>query len=364
MSVSLKSPVRYSPDVETSAADEHETIEGLKQALHDIQETTAADYGSAVRSVHAKSHGLLEGELTVHDGLPPELAQGMFAAAGTHAAVLRFSTNPGDILDDDISVPRGLALKILDVAGERLPGAEGATQDFVMVNGPAFAAADPKKFLGNLKLLSKTTNKAEWAKKALSKVLRATEAALEAVGGESSLLSTLGGAPNVHPLGQTYFSQTAFRYGDFIAKFQLVPVSPELRVLEEVKVDASDRPDAIREDVASAMAEHGGVWELRVQLCRDLETMSIEDPSTPWDETASPFITVATLTAPQQTSWSYEKSQAIDNEMRFSVWTGLAAHQPLGGINRVRRDTYQMSADFRGRFNNCPIHEPRALETV
>ena len=27
---------------------------------------------------------------------------------------MRFSTNPGDILDDAISVPRGLALKILD----------------------------------------------------------------------------------------------------------------------------------------------------------------------------------------------------------------------------------------------------------
>jgi hypothetical protein len=37
-------------------------------------ETTSQDYHHAVRSVHAKSHGLLDGELTVLDSLP--LAQG------------------------------------------------------------------------------------------------------------------------------------------------------------------------------------------------------------------------------------------------------------------------------------------------
>jgi hypothetical protein len=44
--------------------------------------------------------------------------------------------------------------------------------------------------------------------------------------------------------------------------------------------------------------------------------------------------------------------------MRFSVWTGLAAHRPLGNINRARRDTYRHSADYRASTNRCPIHEP------
>ena len=64
--------------------------------------------------------------------------------------VLRFSTIPGDILDDDISVPRGLAIKIIGVEGEHLPGAEDAvTQDFLMLNAPTFAASTPKVFLEN-----------------------------------------------------------------------------------------------------------------------------------------------------------------------------------------------------------------------
>lgn len=52
-------------------------------------ETTSEHYGHAVRSVHAKSHGILEAELTVLPDLPPELAQGMFAVPGVYQAVLR-----------------------------------------------------------------------------------------------------------------------------------------------------------------------------------------------------------------------------------------------------------------------------------
>jgi hypothetical protein len=116
-----QTPVRYSPDVEDVKPDEAETITKLNQTFDKILEKTAEDYGHAVRSVHAKAHGFLEGTLTVHDGLPPELAQGLFATPGEHKAVMRFSTNAGDILPDTISLPRGLALKVMDVEGERLP---------------------------------------------------------------------------------------------------------------------------------------------------------------------------------------------------------------------------------------------------
>jgi hypothetical protein len=174
----MAQPVRYAPSVETIEADEAETIRALEEQFRIILDTTSQDYGHAVRSVHAKGHGIAKGTLSVADNLPPELSQGLFAQPGTYEAILRISTNAGDILDDAIALPRGIALKILGVEGARLPGSERAkTQDFLMVNGPAFAAPNPKKFLGNLKLLAKTTDKAEGAKKALSAVLRSFEAA-------------------------------------------------------------------------------------------------------------------------------------------------------------------------------------------
>ncbi len=360
----MDSPVRYTPTVETIEPDEAETVRALEEQFRIILDTTSHDYGHAVRSVHAKGHGIARGTLTVADGLPPELAQGLFAAPGRYEAILRISTNAGDILDDSIRLPRGVSLKILGVEGERLPGSEGdATQDFLMVNGPAFAATNPKKFLGNLKLLAKTTDKAEGAKKILSAVLRTFEAALEAVGSQSSTLVALGGAKPVHPLGATYFSQTPFRYGDYIAKFQLVPVSAIKDYADEI-IHAVGRPDAIRENVNEVLAVQGGTWELRVQLCTDLEAMPIENPTVVWDEKKSPFRTVATLDMPPQTAWEHGTSDAVEDVLFYSPWHGLAAHRPLGGVNRARQDTYRMSGEYRAKFNGCPFHDVARLSEL
>lgn len=358
----MQPAVRYSPDVETVAPDEADTIRGLSDALRGILETTSRDYGHAVRAVHAKSHGIIRGELEILPGLPPELAQGLFARPGRHPAIVRISTNPGDLLHDAISVPRGLALKVMGVDGARLDGAEGETQDFIFVNGPVFSAPDPAAFLKSLKLVARTTDRAEGAKRALSTVLQGAEKAVEALGGESATLKTLGGAPNVHPLGETYFTQTAFRHGDHIAKLSLQPASESLTRHTGQVIDPKGRPDAIRERMAADMQAGDAVWNLRVQLCRDLDRMPVEDPSVLWDEEISPFVTVARLHALAQPGWSEDAAELVDDHMRFSVWTGLQAHRPLGAVNRARREPYRMSADFRAGFNGCPIHEPAAIE--
>ncbi|GGE00186.1 catalase [Aureimonas endophytica] len=356
--MTLPAPIRYSPAVEDRREDEAEVVHDLNETFDTILKTTAEDYGHAVRSVHAKAHGILEGTLKVADGLPPDLAQGLFATPGEHRVFLRLSTNAGDILPDAISLPRGLALKILDVEGERLPGADGRTQDFVMVNGPVFQTKNAKQFLGNLKMLAGTTDRIEGTKEVMSTVLRGVNKALQAVGLESPKIQSLGGAPNVDPLGETYYSVTPFRYGDHIAKFSLVPVSPDLTRHTGQEIDASDRPDAIRETVQAEMQGAVGIWEFRVQLCRDLDKQPVEDPTVEWKEEDSPFQTVATITVGHQDSWDEDRVRAVNEEMRFSTWTGLAAHQPLGNINRARRDTYRHSSDFRQGFNRCPIHEP------
>lgn len=358
----MPTPVRYSPDVETIRSDEARTVRQLEAAFKDILDTTSKDYGHAVRAVHAKAHGIARGTLTVRDGLAPELAQGLFARAGSYEAIMRISTNPGDILDDSIALPRGLALKVLGVEGERLEGAEGnATQDFVLVNGPVFTALDAEHFLQNLKLLAKTTDKAEGGKKVLSGILRGIEATLEAVGLESATLQQLGGAPQVHPLGETYYSQTPFRYGAHIAKFALFPVSKPLTDLTGETIDASGRPDAIRTAVSEGLISHGGTWELRVQLNTDLETMPVENPTVQWNEKESAFVTVATLEVPPQHGWRHGETERLDDALAYSVWNALDAHRPLGNVNRARRDTYRFSQDYRGRFNGCPLHQPRTL---
>ena len=358
---SPRPPIRYSPALERPSPDEAATAADLARTMGEIRETTFRDYGHAVRPVHAKSHGLLAGELRVPDGLPSELAQGLFARPGTYPVVLRISTNPGDVLDDDVSSPRGLAVKVIGVEGERLPGSEGdRTQDFVMVNAPAFAAPDPKAFAGNLHALAATTDTGQAWKKAFSAMLRGAEAAVEAVGGKSATLTTLGGHPLTHPLGETFYTTTPFRHGDHVAKYAAAPVSPELLALRGAQVDLSGKPNGLREAVIAFFREHGGAWELRAQLLTNPETMPVEDASVEWPEGESPYVAVARITVPPQPAWSEARAAIGDDGLSFSPWHGLAAHRPLGAVNRSRKRAYAEAAAFRGERNRCPIHEPRA----
>ena len=358
-------PVRYSPAVEKPIENEEQVHRDLMDTMHSITETTSKDYGHAVRSVHAKAHGIFEGELTVEAGLPAELAQGLFATPGRYRAVMRLSTQPGDILDDAVSAARGMAIKVLEVDGERLPdSASDRTQNFVLASDPAFSAPNAQKFLGSLKQLAGTTDKAEWAKKLLSATLRGVEDVLEAVGGQSVMAKAMGGVPITHPLGDAYYSQTAFRYGDFVAKFGLFPVSHNLTELHGDRVNVSDRPDALREVVRNTIIEQGGTWELRVQLCTDLDKMPVEDASVAWDEEVSPYQTVGRIVVEPQLSLGTDLASEIDEETFFSPWHGLAAHQPLGSVNRARRRTYETSAEFRARFNGCPMHDSRVTGTA
>jgi hypothetical protein len=361
----LRAPLRYCPTYEHPEPDEGKTLSDIDEQMHKIQEKTWADGGRAIRSVHAKSHGLLVGELRIAPGLPSELAQGIFARSGTLPVVMRLSTTPGDILPDDVSTPRGMAIKIIGVEGERLPGTEGdVTQDFILINGPAFNKPDAKSFAKNLKLLAATTDKAEGAKQVLSAALRGLEKAVEAVGGQSATLTALGGHPETNPLGETYYSQVPVLFGEYFGKICVRPATPSLQALHKAPVDLKDRPDGLRDVVAEHFEQQGAEWELCVQLCTDISEMPIEDASVVWDEQLSPYRPVARIVMGAQASWSDDRARTIDEGLAFNPWHGVAAHRPLGGVMRVRRGAYLAAARFRAERNRHPVVEPRSLADI
>ncbi len=360
-----RAPVRYDASLETPDKDEAQTNQGLIDTITQIQTKVYSDSSHAARGVHAKGHGILIGELRVLDNLSPLLAQGLFAQPATYPVVLRFSTIPGDVLDDSISVPRGLAIKVVGVQGARASGSEGeVTQDFVLANGPAFPKAHPKDFLHTLKLLASTTDKAPGLKKALSVVMRGAEKALEAVGAQSSTVMTLGGYPAVHPLGDEFYSQTPFLHGDFIAKVAVKPFSPELRELSKAPLDLKDRPNALREAIVEYFRTGWGEWDLQVQLCTDLKAMPIEDAAVQWPEDQSPYLSVARILIPAQDPWSADRVALVEERMSFSPWHALAAHRPLGAVNRVRRTVYEHAARFRAQHNRAQTVEPRSRDDL
>ena len=356
--------LRYDPSIEEIPDDEAETTQGLIDTMRKISETTLKDEGHPIRSVHAKSHGLLQGEMEVAGDLNPALAQGLFARPGRYPVVLRFSTIPGDLLDDSVSTPRGLAVKVVGVEGERLPGSEGdVTQDFVLVNGPAFGAPDPKAFLGTLKPLAATTDKAQGLKKVVSGVLQGVQSAIVATTGEpNATVATLGGTPETHILGETFFTQVPLRFGDYVAKLRVKPVSEELTALTGKHLKVNGVPNALREATVAFFESTGGLWDVQVQLRSDAKTMPIEKANVEWPDDESPYLTVARIRVQPQTAWSEARSAAVDDAMMFSPWHGLAAHRPLGGVMRVRKAVYEAGRRFRAEHGRGrEISEPREV---
>ena len=361
----LKSPIPYDPAFEKFEDDENETIEELIQTLDSISKTTSNDNHHAVRSVHAKCHGLLRGKLKVKPDLPAYLAQGLFAKDGEYPVALRLSTSPGDILDDNVSTPRGMAIKVFNVQGKRLYGdASNNTQDFLLVDGPAFLKADAKSFVSSLKLLAKTTDKAEGFKKAFSSLLQSTEKVIESMGGKSPAVISMGGHPETNILGETFYSQVPILYGPYMVKVSVAPASANLKALTKAPVDLKDAPNGLRETVATFFKDNAAEWEVRVQFCNNLDSMPIEDASVIWPEDESPYITVATIVVEPQTSWDEKISPMVEDKLAFGPWNGIAAHRPLGSVMRARKATYDSSTNYRKQFNGCPLGEVRSLDKL
>jgi hypothetical protein len=300
-------PLRYSPEVETPDPDERDTGEGLREQILKIAETTYRHGG----------HALLNAVLIVEPDLPAVLRQGMFAAEARYPVIMRFSTTPGDVAPDSVSTPRGLALKVYGVIGDRLPGAEGLTQDFVMATRP-----------------------------------------------QSPNLIPLGGQAETHILCESFFSQASIRFGDYVAKIGVVPASPGLTALADQPLKPTGRPTALRDSVVEFFANHRAEWELRVQLCTDLDEMPVENAAKVWPEDKSPYVTVARVRAEPQRAWSDSRAEVGDDTLSFSPWHGLAAHRPLGSIMRRRKAVYEAAAAFQTEREPTIAPEPRSFSPL
>ncbi len=68
----------------------------------------------------------------------------------------------------------------------------------------------------------------------------------------------MGGEPAHHILGETFYTQLPLRYGHYVAKLQLAPVSPALLALRDAPIELK-QDNALREAVAAAGATLPGV---------------------------------------------------------------------------------------------------------
>ncbi|MCD1592252.1 catalase, partial [Qipengyuania citrea] len=109
---------------------------------------------------------------------------------------------------------------------------------------------------------------------------------------------------------------------------------------------------------------NGTEYELRAQLCTDLETMPVEDAAVLWEEEKSPHRAIATLRFDSQDPYSPPRQVFGDDVLSFNPWNGVEAHRPLGGIMRIRRAAYERSSAYRHTQNDRPRIEPQALSDL
>jgi catalase len=356
--------LRYNRSVEASIPNEEQVFDEIAAAMRHIAEMIGDRARHGARAVHAKSHGLLKAELRVSDSLPEEFRQGLFAKAARYPAIIRFSTNPGDVLPDRISTPRGMAIKVIGAEGEMLEGHEGnVTQDFVCVNAKAFNAPDAAGFLTQLKLLEHHATDSQTLKQAVSTTARIAEQALELFGKESAALKGFG-HPETQLLGETFSTVAPLRFGDYIAKIALVPAFENLKALTGKHLEHAGDFSAIRDAVVKFFASETAVWDVQAQLCTDLAKMPVEKADVLWPEEESRYVTVGTLTAVAQEAYSAERRVFIDEQLSFNPWHGLAAHRPLGNIMRARKKAYEASSQYRHAMNVRPRTEPKSIEEL
>lgn len=355
--------LRYDESVETIGPDEEATFDRIIQVMDLGGRITRDRYGHAVRTSHAKAHGLLKGELRVLEGLTEPLRQGLFAVPRAYPVLARLSHVPGELLDDrKVSTPRGMAIKVFGAEGPKVPLHEGeATHDFVLDTGRVFNASTAKVFLAEITATEAATPMPQAVKQVVSGVSRVTNAALNAIGLNSANLDFYG-HPRLHPLVEPYFTQAPIRYGDHVAKLGVFPDAARLRALAEEAFEIGDE-DGLRTAVVRYFRDNPAEFEVRVQLCTDLDTMPVEDASAEWPEDRSPYQPVARLVLPAQDAYSPAR-QAVVEALSFAPSHSLAAHRPLGSIMRVRMRAYAVLGTVRRRENGKPEQEPRSIADI
>jgi hypothetical protein len=355
----------YRDDLETVEDNEQETHNKIIDVMTDGMHLVRKESGDRenVRISHAKAFGLLKGELVVRDDLPTELAQGLFSQPGSHPVLVRLATAPGEINDDSkLNTVRGMAINIFNVPGKKLAGHAADTQDFVLDTGKEFINSGPKAFLQNFKPNATIAPRlSDTIKGAVSDASRMTNAALNAVGLNSEKLD-LFGHEKKHPMAEAYYSQTPYRYGDYVAKIGVIPDTPGLKALFEQSYDP-ETPDAFREATNAFFRRQTVEFVVAIQLNTGLDDMPIEDAQAKWSEDLSQYQPVARLLLPMQTAFDAAKNASFE-DLSFSAAHALEAHRPLGGINRARVVVYRALSQKRRVENNKSTEEIASADLI
>ena len=294
--------------------------------------------GLMPRDAHPKMHGLVQAEFIVHADIPAALKVGVFEHAQTYAAWVRFSNASGTAQPDAKRDIRGMAIKLVGVAGEAvLNGADGAgEQDFLLISTDVFLCRDLQVFDGMVRAVQGSL----WDK-------------LCFFAGHPGVVVRMLAALKTfaNPLTTRYFSSTPYVLGEAAVKYCATPlITPTDRSAPAADPSSGPGNNFMRDAMQAQLRTGPAEFTFGIQLQSDALRMPVEDAAKRWDENLSPFVAVATLRIAQQ-DFDNAARDRQGEDMRFSPWHCLAVHRPIGSINRARRVVYQGISGLRRRVN-------------
>ena len=291
--------------------------------------------GTPHRAFHVKSHAGLRAELRILDNLPDVARHGIFATPRRYPALLRlsngFSASKPDWFPDLV----GLAVKVEDVAGDKLlPGeTHAATQDFLALNLRTLPIENP----GQLLVISLATANFLTAPFKLLRglgIAKALEVFVWALGWSLRRLFLKSVAT------ERFAGLAPISVGPAAAKFHWLP-----RQSGPVGPRNSGR-NYLRDDLRCRLAAGDVGFDLYLQFFVD-DARTPLDGGYAWDEAVAPLVKVAELIVARCDLDDTTASEAEVNRLAFNPWHATAAHRPVGNIQRVRGLIYQKSAALR-----------------
>ncbi len=367
-----KEYIKYSPDLEEIPENFEEYMATINKDIQNyIQETKQlSNINHYTRDAHANGYAALKAEFEIMGNLPPELSQGVYAQAGKHEAVIRFSNGSSRVLPDKLSGnAQGMAIKVFDIPGKKLAPneADSPNMDYNLINNPVFFCNTAEHYVFISKLFLKLTDFFE--KGALGKLefaaLWATEnkkafpnwEALK----ELNALKTFEKIPAINSFLYEFYSMGAVRHGDYMAKIRVIPTSETKQKIQEKEVNIESEDWPYRASIIKEIAKNDLTFELQVQLCNDLDKLPINDLTVEWDQELSPFQTVAKITIFQQEVPKDGNFEIMEN-LSFTPFRTIEANSPIGNLQRTRQQAYVTSSTSRHALNHKKKVEPKNLK--
>jgi len=305
--------------------------------------------GRYERGGNTKTHGIVRGEFTVHDGLPERFRRGVFAEPRTFRAWVRFC-GPGPYITPDIDDVgfMSVSIKLMGVPGPKLMDEEKFTQDLLGVSPPTFVTPDVR---ANAQLQINSLMNAP--------LLHFVNFSRPHIA--DLIMQSLWTKTQSSPLEAPYFSQVPYLLGEGQAmQYSLWPKSKRRTPVPRVPL----RPPGnyLRQAMVAALDAGDVEFDFRIQLQTDPHLMPIENSAVLWPERLSPRVSVATLRIPRQT-FASDAQLAFARGLSCNPWHCIAEHRPLGNVNRARRRIYGELSKLRHDMNGVPHYEPTGDET-